>query len=541
MKRLLLALILVLTLTVPFCPASLGESEREVVTFHVSGILSSKWNDYPDNALAQYLKERFGVQFEVIDMGDRKDAMMASGDLPDMFIIEANEIAPLISAQFLCPLDDLLAEYGPDIYPTEDILQFARDSIGDGERVYGILARYIEDCGQWTHQWGLNVDWARYKELGCPEVQASVDDIYQVMKKMVELKPTTDDGLPVYATAYPTIEMRGRSLYASSPLGYYSANNFAAINCNTGELELLYTNPDSFLWQFEHMYWQLNQDGLLDPDSFMMDYDANSLKAVNGQYVATLYHDITMNYTNLMAEEGKAAGFQYIPIEGSCAWTGADFTYGARNVRCISAKCEHPERLIEVWNWLSTPEGGRIAGSGFENETWKYVDGVPTLTPEAIEAYQTRNEYYYTSGMGFEWNSAYNGVTNDGHKANLFEDSTYRLQNLTAMELDVQKTYGKIMDDIVHEMIDEGKMCTQGTPNMRVINALSILPDDMQRILNEVDAILNEGMVQCVMAPTEEEFYATRDALIAQITDMGMEQVNDWFKSNYDELMKKYS
>lgn len=517
-------------------------SELEPITITVAGVIPNQWNDYPDNAQAKYIREKFGITIEVIDISERKEALMASGDLPDVFIIESDEVASLVDSGFILPLDDLLAEYGTHIFPSEDIMDYQREELFDGEHIYGLTQFYVEglEGSLLTQTWGLNVDWERYAELGYPEVKADVDSIYQVLVDMVALNPTTEDGLPVYAIAYPTIEMRGRSLYGSSPLGYYSSNNFTGINCWNGELSLLYTDPNSFLWQFEHMYWKLNQDGLLDPDSFLMDFDSDSLKAVNGQYVATLYHDITGNATRNKAAEGIAGGFQYIPMEGSCVWTGADFTYGTRNLRCISANAEHPERIMQLLDWAYTPEGARIINSGIEGETWNYEDGVPVLTDEACEAYQQMDERYYETGLAFRWNGGYRGDAEDGYNVNLFSEMDYLQKNETALEKSVKDHYGMSMVEKVEQMIDDGKLCTQGTADMRVVNALGTLPDDLQRILNEVDVTMNEGLVQCVMAEDEETFFAMRDDLIAKIKDMGMDQVNDWFVENYNELTEKY-
>ena len=537
------ALLVALALMATAAPFAMAQSDLEPMTITVSGVLPIAWNDYPDNSQARYIKDNFGITIQVIDISERKEALMASGDLPDIFIIESNEVQPLIESGFILALDDLVAEYAPNIFPSEDVLNYQREAMGDGEHIYGLTNYYVEGTAGslWTQSWGMNVDWERYAAIGYPEMTADIDSLYQVMKDMVAVKPETDDGLPVYAIAYPTIEMRGQSLYGSSPLGYYSSNNFTGINCWTGELEMLYTNPDSFTWQFNYMYWKLNQDGLLDPDSFLQDFDTDSLKAVNGQYVATLYHDITGNATRLKAAEGVAGGFQYIPIAGSCAWTGADFTYGNRNLRCIASSCKSPERVMQLLSWVYTPEGTRLITSGVEGETWNYDEnGVPTLTEDAIGAYQQMDARYYDYGLAFRWNAGYTGNAADGYNVDLFREVAYLSQNATALEKSVAEHYGMYMVEKVEKMIEDGEICTQGTANMRVINALSTLPDDMQRILNEVDQVMNEGMVQCVLAPDEDAYFAMKEALIDQIKGMGMEQVEAWFISNYDELMEKY-
>lgn len=545
MKKTMIALLLALAMLISVMPMGMAdEVEREPVTLNFSGVLGTDWNDYPENSQAKYLKDTFNVTINVVDMSERKEAMMASGDLPDLFLIEANEMAPLIESNFVIPLDDLLVEYGPDIIPdVEGMWDYLKVAMGDGEHIYaitgfGLPAGELDLSGNFeTQDWGLNVVWSRYKALGCPEVDNSIDSLYNLMVDLVNVQPTTDDGLPVYAIAYPTIEMRGRSLYASQLFAEYSATDFCSIDLYTGDLKMLYTDPDSSIWQHEYLYWKLNQVGLLDPDSFLMDFDADSLKAVNGQYVATFYHDITGNATRTAAAEGTLDGFQFIPVKGASVWKGSDGLYGGRNARLISAKCEYPERVIEVLNWVFSEDGARARHSGFEGETWDYVDGVPTLNEKAIEAYQDMNDFYYESGLAWGWNAGKEGKNSDGYGQNLFEEYDYLKNNMSAQEKDVEAYYGKHMGLVIQEKVESGEMVSQAILDWTVINQLSTLPDDLQRILNEVDATLNEGMVACVLSADEATFCATRDALIEQVKAMGMEQVEEWYANGYNELM----
>lgn len=543
MKKTLAALLLVLVMIMTACPVLAENTELEPVTLTMGRILPVTWNDYPDNAIALRLKEKFNVTIEVIDMSERMEAMMASGDLPDSFIIESNQVAPLIESKFILPLDDLIAEYGQDIYPNAEVIEYQKKAMFDGEHIYGLTGFGANgtDGSLWTQSWGLNVDWERYAAIGCPEVTADIDSIYKVLVDMVNVKPQTDDGLPVYAIAYPTIEMRGQSLYHSYPLGAYSMNDFAVIDCWDGSLHMLYTDPDSADWKFNKLYWRLQQDGLLDPDSFLQDFDTDSLKAVNGQYVATLYHDITGNATRMKASEGIAGGFQFIPMEGACVCASNDGLYAGRNLRVFAASCEHPDRLMMVMNWLYTDEGARTVQSGLEGMTWDYVDGVPTLKPETIEAYNTMNDFYYTSGLAFGWNAGRSGKNADGYNANLFNEVNYLSSNATALEKAVVEHYGMTMKEKIDQMIAAGKLTTEDAVDKRVVVGLGTLPDDLKRILNEVNAAMNEGMVACVMASTEEEYESMKAALIEQIKSMGMEKVEEWFTTNYDALYASYN
>lgn len=527
-----------------------GEIDREPITITVSTILPQKWNDYPDNSVAKYIREKFGITIEVIDISERKEALMASGDLPDIFIIESNEVLPLIESGFILPLDDLLAKYDAEqyFYPPnkiEEVMDFQRREIFKSDHIYGLTGGYSEagpDASLLTQQWGLNVDWERYGQVGYPELEADVDQVYQLLVDMVNVKPTTDDGLPVYAIAYPTIEMRGQSLYHTYSLGYFPLTSYMAIDCKTKEMSMLYTDPESANWQYNHMYWKLNQAGLLDQDSFLQDFDTDSLKAVNGQYVATLYHDITGNATAMKASQGIPGGFQFIPLKGcttDMTFKEAEYNQGMGigNLRCISSKTKYPDRIMEFLAWLFSPEGGRLVKSGLEGETWNYVDGVPTLTEEACTAYVEMNDFYYDSGIGFGWNGS-GGGSPDGYRCNLFDEQSFLLKYATALEKDVYEHYGMSMMDKVMKMHENGEIYDHDFIYAAAQAAANTLPADLQVILNEVEVIMNEEMAACVLAKDEETYFKMRDDLIAKIKEMGMDKINEWYINTYNEAAK---
>ena len=526
------------------------EADREPITLKVATIVSMSWNDYPDNSVAKYIRDKFGITFEVVDISDRKDALMASGDLPDIFIIESEEVLPLIESGFILPLDELIEKHDAAqwFFPPskiEETMEFQRENVFKSDHIYGIMGYDYGGLGAslGTQQWGLNVDWERYAELGYPELDADADQVYQLLVDMVKLKPTTDNGLPVYAIAYPTIEMRGQSLYSAHSLGYYPITEYACVNCKTQEMSMLYTDPESCIWQYNHMYWKLNQDGLLDPDSFGQDFDSNSLKAVNGQYVATLYHDITGNATATKAAEGVAGGFQFIPLKG-CTVDGTleiseeNLGKGVGNLRCISSKTKYADRIMEFMKWWYTPEGSRILTTGVEGETWNYVDGVPTLTEEAKIAHQEMNDFYFSSGDRFGWNGGTGEPSPDGYSVNLFDEQSYLLEYASAMEKDVAAHYGMSMTEKVIQMHDNGELYDHDFLSGNATAAVNTLPDDLQRILNEVNVVMNEEMASCVTeAKDEETYFKMRDDLIAKVTAMGMDKVNEWFLATYEAAL----
>jgi putative aldouronate transport system substrate-binding protein len=511
------------------------------VIFTVSSILPVSWNDYPDSITAKFIKDKFGITFNVVDISENKDALMAVGNLPDCFIIESHEVMPLIESGFILPLDDLLAEYGPHIFPNEDIMNFQREALNDGKHIYGLTGYYVEALspGLSTGTWGLNVDWERYAELGYPEINADVDEIYQLIVDMVELKTKTDDGLPVYAMDYPGSDMRMQSLYTCNVLGHYPLQSFASFNCATGEIINLYTDINGPLWEINRLYFKLNQAGLFDPDSLSGSFDGASLKASNGQYVAGLYHDILANANRLKANEGVAGGFQFIPLKGMSIWGGADFSYGNRNLRCFSKNIENPERLMEFLDFIYTPEGKRVVVSGEEGVTWNYVNGVPTLTEEVAQAYLAGGEEWNKYGLN-KFNAGTDVKCADGYGTNLFNELEFLKRYQTPLQKSVENHYGMSMAERVAQLFEKGEVTDQSTVNMRVNNSISALPDDLNQVLNNIDVVMGEGIVECLLAPDEATYNTLRDNLIERIKEMGMDDVFNWYITNYNELAEKY-
>ncbi len=535
-----------------------AETDREPITLNVATIVSMSWNDYSDNTVAEYIRDKFGITFNVQDISGNKEALMASGDLPDIFIIEADEVLPLIESGFILPLDELMEKHDATscFFPPEKLeetMDFQRKNVFQSDHIYGIMGYDYGGLGAslGTQQWGLNVDWERYSQLGYPELDADVDQIYKLLVDMVNLNPTTENGLQVYAIAYPTIGMRGNSLYSGHSLGYYPITDYAHVNCKTQEISLIYTDPESDIWQYNHMYWKLHQDGLLDPDSINAnpenEFDNNSLKAVNGQYVATLYHDITGNATATKASEGVAGGFEFIPLKG-CTVDGTfeiseeNLGKGVGNLRCISSKTKYADRIMEFMKWWYTPEGSRILTTGVEGDTWNYVDGVPTLTEEAkVAKYEGQsNDYYFSSGIRFGWNGGTGEPHPDGYSVNLFDEQSYLLEYASAMEKDVAAHYGMTMTEKVIEMHDKGELYDHDFLNGNATAAVNTLPDDLQRILNTVDTQMYEGMAACITeAKTEEEYFQMRDDLIKAVKETGMDKVNEWFLTTYNAALNE--
>lgn len=519
------------------------QEELEPITITMGTIVSANWNDYPDNSVANYIRDKFGITIEGFEWGERKAALMASGDLPDVFIIEKTEIPDLIESGFVLPLDDLIDKYGSHIFPNEDVISAQRKDYYDGEHIYGLTMNYVElsDGSLWTGNFGLNVDWERYAQLGYPEVENDVDSIYKFLTDMVALKPATDDGLPVYAIEYPIWGAWGWQIAPTVVSGKFHScfNGIMAVDLETGDLVKAMSDPDSYMWQWSHMYFKLYQDGLIDPDSFTGNDSIASQKAANGQYAAQLTHLTTGAANSAYAQEGLAEGFQYIPVKGSTAWCGGDYSYGGGNVRCISSKTEHPERIMQLLDWMYSPEGTRILFCGLEGETWNYEDGVPTLTDEAVAAYQAQDGSMYDYGLGMNWNLGARGKAEDGYNVNLFLEMDYLKRSQTPLEKAVEEHYGMTMKEKVDAMVADGSMVDQSGAHMRIMNMMGVLPEDLSLIAGECANVINEGLAQCITANSEDDYFRLRDELIARIKDMGIEQVEEWYSNEYNRVKEE--
>jgi Spermidine/putrescine-binding periplasmic protein len=177
--------------------------EQAVTTLTIYPANSAVPSGMVDGFKGEIFAER-GLKLEIWAFSDEKtNAILASGDLPDVMYVTYDQLQTMIEGNMVLELDSYLEEI-PLIKENETVqtaLNYTKQyKSADTGKIYGIPMRIGKTVeGQDTGRNAVKVNWPVYYELGCPEV-SDVWDLIPLMKQMMEKKPVADDGTPTWGT-----------------------------------------------------------------------------------------------------------------------------------------------------------------------------------------------------------------------------------------------------------------------------------------------------------------------------------------------------
>lgn len=335
--------------------------------------------------MADILKEKFNVKLNIIPDGDGVlQTRMEEGKLGDIIIWgnDDTDYATAVKGGLLYDLeeDDLLKEYGPDIYKNmKDAIEKNRKltkKITDGkeEKVYGLgdaVACTNADHQMFFYNW--DVRWDLYKELGYPTVK-TLEDFRNLLKDMKKICPKDDNGNPTYAVSlWPDWDDSMVMYVKSTATAWYGYDELGIglYDPQTGDYHDAMEENGPYLEMLK-FFNNLYQDGLIDPDSMTQTYDKMIEKVQNGGVLWSIF-----NYSGSLAynkpAHTKAGKLMYCmkPEDASPIVYGMK-TQGGNHPTCIGAQTEYPELCMEIMNWFCTPEGRMTYGYGPQGVTWDY-------------------------------------------------------------------------------------------------------------------------------------------------------------------------
>lgn len=314
-----------------------------------------------------------GFALDVWAYSDEKtNAILASGDLPDVLFIPAQSLDTMIESGMLLNLDEYLDRM-PHLQaypPMETALNYIRryKSAGTGG-VYGLTTGVGEDftaCKTMdsTERNALKIRWEVYEEIGAPAIE-NTDDLLDVMAAMLAAHPTEADGSPAYGTvlnngsdtnywACMTMWYRMQG-YQEIELPYLLECNMAAGTATSILAE------NSMYYRGLRWYNAAYRRGLLDPDSINNDRLVQMDKVKSG---------------HTMVPSGYLAGwaptyYEYL-LPGTKVYYRSEQVYGdPRFMIGISAGTENLDACLAYLDMLCDPDAYLTVTSGPEGEFWQ--------------------------------------------------------------------------------------------------------------------------------------------------------------------------
>ncbi len=512
---------------------------------------------------AKLLKDKFNVGFNIITSSeggsDRFATQMISGNLGDLIFLSENNgqehLASAIDAGLIMDISGMMDTYAPGIatnYPL--LLEKAKIQFGGGEKVYAIgqdavpTTSELQIDGGTDSWWGPYGRWDLYGKLGYPAI-GSLDELAKVLKDMHDLEPVNEDGEQVYAMSLwkdwdGANMMAGTQFYAI--YGYGDCFNYVFPHA-TEDSYITLLDEDSLYLQTIKFYYNLNQMGLLDPDSITQTYSEVSTKEQTGRVLYNWFSQIKTNYnTSDHLDGGKAITF--MPFSNQCnyGYTGKPYGYG-RTVS-IGSKCEQPERLLKIIDWMFSDEGLMESYNGPKDGTWTYENGVPVLTELGWKCYDDQmsempeelggGTFYEGSNKGFYVYPSINfNLSSTGYPVN---------RNLWPCVLN--KDMPEIVADWSNHM--DGALTTLEamskenlivkTINQAVFSTEEALrmDDALQQKANQVGSVITEYSWKMVYAIDDKEFNALQDELINKAKGLGYDDVVDFGIKQVEQLFR---
>lgn len=493
-----------------------------------------------------------GFALDVWAYSDEKtNAILASGDLPDVMFIPENSLDIMIESGMLLNLDEYLDDMPHlNMYePMESAINYIREykSAGTGS-VYGLTTNVGDNFARYktidsTERNAVKLHWDVYEEIGAPEMN-SMDDVLDVMEQMMKAHPTAEDGTPFYGTV---LNNGSDSTFWANMVMWYRMQGYAEKQLpyllETNMAEGTYASilsEDSMYYKGLKWYNEAYRRGLMDPESINNDRPTQKIKVDDG------YTMIPSGYL-----PGWAPTYYEYYIPGTKVYYNYTSTYGdSRFMIGINANTKNKEACLAFLDMMCDPDAFLAISAGPEGEFWEVDDnGVAALTEAGrkhLDSTGTGDTTNFTLSTGEQmelWNTPWvvaNGALtsykdSDGNQL-CCTTTGWPEVDAVASQNDSFRKWQEVTGKNSWKEWLESKNAYYNNPDMEDVNSFTSNPDDMMKLTIDAikDKVVNASW-QMVYAEDDATFQSLWDKLISDCEGLGAQEIIDW---RLDDLQK---
>ena len=531
-------------------------SEHVEITIGGINMGSSDTKEGWPNEVVQKLEDKFNVTLSLKTYDNESlNLDLSGGNTTDIVQVNDANIEGVVKGKHAVNLEDY-KDIAPNIF--SDNMNFRNELMktykSNGDDVqYFVTPRVTFDGAEANYGTVLNngyiVRWDLYKEIGCPEINND-DDYIEALKKMKEIYPETEDGLPVYAmSAYNDSHLHAYFYKGCLAEGYINLEGGIYVqNVTTNELVPdLYdegVEGDTPFWSGIKFYNKLYREGLLDPDCFITKSEDLKEKYNKGQYLGGSVNWYYGTYNENQRAADPETLKEYVTLPSYLGW-GNEKNLGGwfGKYFFVSSHSENVERAVMILDYLQSEEFSRDIDSGVEGRWTTDDSGKPSLTADtvAMKTDGSRLDEWKASGIGEGDLSAmcgldYYNVASDGGLIDLWYDEDMLDDSMTYAEKDMCSTLGiDIPSDTLKKRVEAGTSIDLGTGINAIQMGLPTTPKNIVRIDSNCEEITMSAIPSLVQAASDEEFEAAKADLIAQLKDAGAEEYVEWWSNAWAE------
>lgn len=383
----------------------MDKSPISITFYNADG--TAKTSTFTD-PIAKEITKRTGVTLKIeTPVGgnnSRVPLMIASKEYPDMIYGKA-DTSKLVEAGALVTLDKYIDKYPnmKKLYGT--YLSRLKYSVDD-PKIYTVGAYGVAPPGTelWSPGGMFCLQNAVLKDLGYPQIK-SLKDYETAIKTYKEKYPTINGqktiGLSLLADDWRWLISIGNP--AGAALGYPDDGQWA-VDPNTNVAQYKFLLPemkDYFKWLNN-----MNNEGLLDPESFTQKTDQYTAKLTTGRVLAIA--DANWSYSsaevNLIKANTPERTYLALPavLDPSKEKNASmrDVGWGGGSGIGITTSCKNPERVYQFLDWMASDEAQILANWGIEGVNYKIVDGKRVIPDDEQKKKNTDPDYGMNTGIG---------------------------------------------------------------------------------------------------------------------------------------------
>ena len=550
MKRFLSVLLTIALLLGMVSVSAMAEGEAPItITVYDA---AANYHGIQKGWFAKVVKDRFNIELDIIApqvAGQEVYATRAEeGDLGDIVIVDKGEFPNLVAAGLVREINEIAG--------CENIMRFKdqidhynKELTGEEGKYYGIPSEMTD-----TSPTSLTDDvvpdspmlrWDLYKAIGTPELK-SLDDLADALAAIHEKEPTTAEGDPRYAVTLwadwdNNDDMMGPANVTHITTWYGEKMKRGALLKADGKTFTKVYDRDAMYYKAAKFLNNLNQKGLVDPDSGVQDWNKVMNKWINGQ-VDLLWYNWSTGFTNEKVDENnvllksKGQTYFFIPIAGSQYYAESDAYYGTNRMFGIGSKVEGEkyDLLIKFLDWYASPEGMTFQHVGIEGLNYtKNEDGTfNQLYTDALSANRpVPEDYVGEDGVtGYsDGNNAINqwiggAVCVNPENGERFSSKFWSSYKAKEKEVDITKTewqehFGA--ENAVDYMLKNGMLF----PSPNVGFAAPKDEGEIKTMRKELQDVLCEYTWKAVLSASDAEFEALWDEMIEKLDGLGYDDL----------------
>lgn len=476
-----------------------------------------------------------GFALDVWAYSDEKtNAILASGDMPDVMYVTRDNLEVMIEAGMVLNLDDYMDKL-PHISGDEQLevaMNYAREyeSAGTG-KLYGMPTT----VGGKTLSTGVTknmlvVNWEYYKGIGAPEFKDQWE-LIDVMKQMMEKYPVGEDGVEnwgTYLNAGSDADYWANITQYMKWFGYEPTHLKFLLETDmvNGEYHSILEDNSKYR---EGLKWYntVYREGLMDPDSINNDRQTQKAKVDNKHAMVT--SGTLQGYS----------GYQPIYMPGTKIYQESwNSIYGTNTLMVINAKSKNIDAALAFIDMMADPDAYMRVWMGEKGDIWYVEDGIAYLRQDIIDNYGNGEDIVFENGEVLKlWSTpwvisdssfltSYKGP--DGNNRAVRLDRWFEIEdkvNNTPQQQEWRDMTG--FEYYVDQVMDAGNYYL--TSDLDYVANFASIPDDMMQLtLDAIKDVVVNASWQMVYAESDEQFDAIWDQMVEDCINLEAQDMIDW-------------